>query len=93
MLRSLLTGACLATLLAGCTTAPATRADTKEAATTAGAQRTTCLTETGTRLGLRPGECAGFGRSFSNEDIDRTGRVGDVGAALQMLDPSITTHH
>jgi hypothetical protein len=91
MLRSLLSGACLAALLAGCSTAPATRADTKAAATATGAP--TCLTETGTRLAPRPGECAGFGRSFSNEDIDRTGRVGDVGAALQMLDPSITTHH
>jgi hypothetical protein len=93
MLRSLLTGACLAALAAACTTAPATRAGTSEAAAAAGTQSTSCLKETGSRLPPRPGRCAGFGQSYSSEDIDRTGRVDDVGAALQMLDPSITSHH
>jgi hypothetical protein len=89
MLRSLLMGVCLAASLAACTSAPSTRADAARVAET---QRNSCLKETGTRLPPPPGQCAGFGRSYSSEEIDRTGRT-DAGAALQMLDPSITTHH
>jgi hypothetical protein len=90
MLRSLLTGICLAASLAACTSAPSTRADAKSAAAVAETQRTSCPKETGTRLPLPPGECAGFGRSYSSEDVDRTGQT-DAAAALRMLDPSITT--
>jgi hypothetical protein len=92
MLRSLLIGVCLAASLAACTSAPTTRADAKDAARVAETQRTSCLKETGTRLPPPPGQCAAFGRSYSSEEMDRTGRT-DAGAALQMLDPSITSHH
>jgi hypothetical protein len=92
MLRSLLTGVCLAASLAACTSAPSTRADGKDADRIAETRRASCLKETGTRLPPPPGQCAGFGRSYSGEDMDRTGQI-DAGAALQMLDPSITTHH
>jgi hypothetical protein len=31
-------------------------------------------------------------RTYSKEDVDRTGQT-DVANALRMLDPSITVHH
>ena len=36
--------------------------------------------------------CTAFGRSYSNEDIRRTGED-DVGKAIALLDPTITVHH
>ena len=47
---------------------------------------------TATRLPERPSECAAFGRSWSQDDLRRTGQT-DVGQALQMLDPSVSAHH
>ncbi|MBV9343402.1 MAG: hypothetical protein JO341_04560 [Gammaproteobacteria bacterium] len=35
--------------------------------------------------------CDAFGRSYSQDDLRRTGQV-NPGAALQMLDPSISSH-
>jgi hypothetical protein len=52
-----------------------------------------CGLQTGSRITPRPGECSiSPGRSYSQTDIDRTGKV-DVADALQLLDPSITVHH
>jgi hypothetical protein len=45
------------------------------------------------RLPQRPGACSSSpGRTYSNEDIQRTGQT-DVASALQLLDPSISAHH
>jgi hypothetical protein len=49
-----------------------------------------CLTDTGSRL-AGPGKCRGIGRSYSSEDIDRTGQT-STADALALLDPSITVH-
>ncbi len=58
-------------------------------ATAAAVKDPTCLTETGSRI---PGsKCRGYGRSYSNEDIERTGTT-SAGDALSLLDPSITVH-
>jgi len=58
-------------------------------ATAAVVKDPTCLTETGSRV---PGsKCRGYGRSYSNEDIDRTGQT-NAADALGLLDPSITVH-
>jgi hypothetical protein len=53
-----------------------------------------CVVDTGSRLAPAPGTrgCRGIGRSYSDEDISRTGRI-DVGDALSQLDPSVTVHH
>lgn len=52
-----------------------------------------CLRETGSRIvrADRKGrECVNAsGRSYSREDLERTGMGNDVGAALRMLDTSI----
>ena len=50
-----------------------------------------CLTETGSRI-TGNSKCRGYGRSFSRDDIDRTGQT-SAGDALAQLDPSITVHH
>ncbi|MDB6089667.1 MAG: hypothetical protein JWN85_2451 [Gammaproteobacteria bacterium] len=86
MLRTFVTGACLAALLAACAT-------NREAATPAkaAAAPSSCLTETGPRVPLKSGRCAAYGRSYSGAQINQTGQQ-NAGEALQMLDPSITTH-
>jgi hypothetical protein len=69
----------------------ATTADNAKAkpATAAVVKDPTCLTETGSRI---PGsKCRGYGRAYSNEDIDRTGQT-NAADALALLDPSITVH-
>jgi len=73
--------------LFGCaTTAPDAKA---KPATAAVVKDPTCLTDTGSRI---PGQkCRGYGRSYSNEDIDRTGQT-NAADALSLLDPSITVH-
>lgn len=50
-----------------------------------------CLTHTGSRIGGK-GKCRGTGRSYTGEDLKRTGAT-TVGDALPLLDPSITVHH
>jgi hypothetical protein len=50
-----------------------------------------CLTATGSLI-ADTSKCRGFGRSYSTEDIQRTG-TNSAGDALAQLDPSITVHH
>jgi hypothetical protein len=79
-----------ALVLAACA---ATTSNVKPNATSAAVpQNPACLTETGSRIAGDRADCQAFGRSYSGEDIDRTGKV-NVGDALQILDPSITVHH
>lgn len=51
-----------------------------------------CLTQTGNLVAGKAAGCSAFGRSYSNDDIRRTGSM-TVGEALPLLDPSITVHH
>lgn len=52
-----------------------------------------CLRDTGSHIRVRKGECRAFvGRSYSREDLSRTGET-RVGEALRRLDTSITTGH
>jgi len=52
----------------------------------------TCMRDTATRIKLAPGECsASAGRSYSKEDVDRTGKT-TAGGALRLMDPSVTIH-
>ena len=73
--------------------AAAIRADAQRAANAAtqdAVQRSSCLTDTGPRLPLSPGQCAGYGKSYSGEDLRQTGHEENLARALQTLDPSIT---
>jgi hypothetical protein len=55
------------------------------------AQNPNCLTHTASRIDAK-GKCLGTGRSYSGEDLKRTGKS-TVAGALPLLDPSITVHH
>ncbi len=69
-------------------TVNATKADATAGASSA--DRSRCLTETGSAIKPAAGNCLRVnGRSYSREDIDRTGST-TVGGALTNLDPSIT---
>jgi hypothetical protein len=77
----------LAAALAGCAThKPADQA--LAAKNTATASQHTCIRDTGSRIRPKEGECLGPGRSYSRDDLDRTGSF-DAADALRKLDPAI----
>jgi hypothetical protein len=87
MLKSLAIGACLA-LLSACASTPApTTTQTAAAKPPAG-----CVAQTATRIPVKDGDCAGFGSTYTHQDLDNTGQT-YLGPALQMLDPSVRTGH
>jgi putative hemolysin len=76
--------------LAACATATP---NVKPNATSAAASKNpACVSQTGSRIPVERADCTAFGRSYSGDDLDRTGRT-TVGDALAVLDPSITVHH
>jgi hypothetical protein len=80
MKRSVLYGACLLALLAGCASAP------QKPVTTAYAKSRTCLA-TGSRIPRTEADCAAWGQSYTDDDIYQTGHPGELGTALRLLDP------
>jgi hypothetical protein len=79
-----------ALVLAACA---ATAPNVKPSATSAAAAKNpACVTQTGSRIAGDRSDCTAFGRSYSGDDLDRTGRF-NVGDALAVLDPSIKVHH
>jgi len=89
MIRTLIICAVVSASALGCS-APQPRPDTRVAADTA---IRPCSVAAASRLPAKPGECSATpGRTYSQEDVQRTGQT-NVGDALQMLDPSITVHH
>jgi hypothetical protein len=73
-------------VLFGCAATPQSKP-----AATAAMNDPNCLTETGSRVSAGKAACRGFGRSYSHDDIDRTGLT-NAADALATLDPSITVH-
>ena len=84
MLKSLAVGACLA-LLSGCASTPPTQ--TAAAKPPAG-----CVGQTATRIPVKEGDCAGFGSTYNQQDIQNTGQV-DAAKALAQMDPSVRIGH
>lgn len=76
-----------AVTLFGCAT---TTQNAKSKPATAATADPTCLTETGSLIS-GTSKCRGFGRSYSNADIQSTGQT-SAGDALAILDPSVTVH-
>jgi Tfp pilus assembly protein FimV len=78
-----------AATLFGCAT---TADNTKPKPTVAAATATdpSCLTDTGSRIS-GTAKCRGYGRAYSNQDIERTGQT-SAADALALLDPSVTVH-
>ena len=62
------------------------------AKTSANQKNPACLSDTGSRLPSSGADCSALGRSYSSEDIDRTGSS-TAGGALRLLDPSLTISH
>jgi len=91
MLKSLALSGAVALLLAACATAPVSP---NPATTAANAKPPAgCVGQTATRIPVKDDKsCAGFGSTYTQDDINKTGQVADVGRALQMLDPAITRH-
>jgi hypothetical protein len=77
--------------------AAATRAKAQQSATAANRDavaRSSCLTDTGPRLPVSAGQCASYGTSYSGDELKAAGSGGgNVGVALQNLDPRITIQH
>jgi hypothetical protein len=48
-----------------------------------------CIQGTGSLIPQKTARCAAFGRSYSGEDLRKTGTT-SLGDALRMLDPAIT---
>jgi hypothetical protein len=79
------------TTLFGCAATDGAKA--KPSASAAFSKDPSCLTDTGSRIAPPPGtQCRGTGRSYSNEDIQRTGST-SAADALSLLDSSVTVHH
>jgi uncharacterized lipoprotein YajG len=63
----------------------------KAAAPEAVAQNPACQSETGSRISGTNANCSAIVRSYTHDDISRTGST-TVGEGLRLLDPSITIH-
>jgi hypothetical protein len=92
MLKTVLTGASILLTLTACATvAPTPTRDVARAASLATAPGRGCVSDTATRLPVRPEDCAGFGQTYTREDILRTG-AHDTAEALQRLDPALRVY-
>ena len=79
-----------ALVLAACA---ATNPNVKPNATSAAiAKKPACVSESAIRSPSDHADCSAIGRSYSRDDIDRTGKT-NIGDALAVLDPSITVRH
>jgi hypothetical protein len=77
----------VALLLGAC----ATTAQSPQTPPTAAAKKPPagCVGDTATRIPVPPGECAGFGSTYTKQDLDQTGQP-YAQDALRMLDPNVT---
>jgi hypothetical protein len=85
MLKSLVSFSAFA-LLAACATTPSTPP------TAAAKPPPGCVGQTATRLPVKDGTCAGFGNTYTKQDIDNTGQV-TADKALALMDPSVRVGH
>jgi hypothetical protein len=79
-----------ALIFAACAQTPS-NVKPKTAASDAVAQNPACLTQTGSRIAANNANCSAVGRSYSHDDIGRTGAT-TADEALRLMDPSITVH-
>jgi hypothetical protein len=76
-----------AVALGGCATST-----THPIAAAAATTNPNCLTSTGSRIPVAGTDCSANGRSYSSQDLQRTGAT-SVAGALPLLDPSVTVNH
>ena len=89
MLNKVLVGACLALTLLACTTLSPTREAAKSPAVATANRPMGCVGDTATRIRASEHDCAGFGHTYTQEDLLRSGAA-TPGGALSLLDPSLT---
>ena len=88
MLKSVSSISALALLLAACATTPSSTPNK-----TAAAQMPPgCVGQTATRIPVKEGTCAGFGNTYTKQDIDNTGQT-TADKALALMDPSVRSGH
>jgi hypothetical protein len=90
MLKTLVLGACLVGPLAACTIPSPTR-EVAQGIALAPAHPRGCVAATATRIPVKEQDCAGFGQTYTREDIERTGAT-DAAGVLRLLDPTLTVH-
>jgi hypothetical protein len=78
-------------MFAACTAGGAGVKPNNAAAQTPG-QNLACPNQTGSRIPRSPTDCSAVGRSYSSDDLNRTGAT-TTGEALRLLDPSVTVHN
>jgi hypothetical protein len=78
-------------VLAACAS-PTTAVKPNPAASAALSQNPGCPHQDSGRVAANPTNCPGFDRSYSSDDITRTGAT-TTGDALRLLDPAVTVHH
>ncbi len=89
MTRILGLGLIAALLTVGCATAPTEEAKLAAAnANKADAAKAFCVQDTGTRIKQSKDECLQSGRTYSRDEIERTGAF-DAADALRRLDPRL----
>ena len=82
-------GALIAGLIvAGCAT---TKDAGSQAVLPRSADNAACVSQTATRIPASNENCSRAGRTYTSEDIERTGQT-STADALQLMDPSITVH-
>jgi hypothetical protein len=93
MLNKILIGACLTLCVAACASSRSVP-DTAKPAVAASAKQPPagCVADTATRVPVSPQDCAGFGRTWTDQDVKSTGAT-DAAQALRQLDPTVTVHH
>jgi len=89
MIRTLLICAVVSASAMGCSATPQPRPDARIAT----ASPRPCSMASASRVPISSEECsAAPGRTYSQEDVQRTGQT-NVADALRMLDPSVTVNH
>jgi len=92
MIAHLRTASAIAAVLLLTACAANTGVKPNPAATAALVQNPACSPQSSSRTAANPANCQGFDRSYSSDDITRTGAT-TTGDALRLLDPAITVHH
>ena len=77
---------CAVVAIAGCASTPPSKPTAQNVVKPA------CLS-TGSRIPQSQQDCIASGNSYSQQQIDLTGRTPEVGDALQMLNTSLISHH
>jgi hypothetical protein len=91
MLKKIMICACVTVCVAACASS---RTDTANPPVAARAKQPPagCVATTATRIPVSPRDCAGFGNTWTEQDVKSTGKT-DAAQALRQLDPTVLVTH